>query len=203
MGMRKIITLRHAARRRLDRFRRDEDASLSVEAVLVLPLLLWAFLATYTFFDVYRAKNLSLKANYAISDLLSRETTTIDNAYLLGAEKVFRYLTQSDSSSWVRVTVVYCDDDCSLSTRDLKRDWSRATDSLPTFSNADVMNHLEPIIPWMAEGERVIIVETGVTYEPPFSQNLTGIGERDFVDIVMTRPRFAPQLCWQGVACGE
>jgi len=194
--------LMQAARGPVERFRRDEGASLSVEAVLVLPILLWAFLATYTFFDVYRAKNLSLKANYAISDLLSRETNTINTAYLLGTEKVFRYLTQSDASSWVRVTVVYCETDCADPSRDLKRDWSKATDSLPTFSDQDVMDHLEPIIPWIASGERVIIVETGVEYEPPFSQNLTGVGERDFVDIVMTRPRFGPQLCWEGINCG-
>ncbi|MCB1336728.1 MAG: hypothetical protein KDK10_04455 [Maritimibacter sp.] len=191
-----------AARRAVARFGREEGASLSVEAVLVLPILLWAFLASYTFFDVYRAKNLSLKANYAISDLLSRETNLLDMNYLLGAEKVFKYLTQSDSSSWVRVTVVYCESNCADPSRTLRRDWSKATDSLPTFSDPDVMSHLEPIIPWIASGERVIIVETGVHYEPPFSQNLTGIGERDFVDIVMTRPRFAPQLCWNGVNCG-
>lgn len=194
--------LAQTARARLDRFRRDEDASLSVEAVLVVPILLWAFLATYTYFDVYRAKNLALKANYAISDLLSRETTTINANYLLGAESVFRYLTQSDASSWLRVTVVYCEDDCAESNRELRRDWSRATDGLPTFSDEDVMNYLEPIIPWIASGERVIIVESGVAYEPPFSETFTGVGERNFVDIVMTRPRFAPQLCFEGVNCG-
>ncbi len=191
-----------AALGRLDRFRRDEGASLSVEAVLVLPLLLWAFLATYTFFDIYRAKNLSLKANYAISDLLSRETTPLDMTYLQGAEAVFRYLTNSNTDSWLRVTVVYCEDDCADPNRDLRRDWSRATDSMPTFTDDDVMTHLEPIIPWIASGERVIIVETGIEYEPPFSQNLTGVGARNFIDIVMTRPRFAAQLCWDGVNCG-
>jgi len=193
---------RRAVSARLAAFRRDEDASLSVEAVLVLPLLLWAFLATYTFFDVYRAKNLALKANYAISDLLSRETNPIDMSYLLGSEKVFKYLTQATDESWLRVTVVYCNDDCDQSNRELRQDWSRATDGLPTYEDEDVMSALEPIIPWIASGERVIIVETGVEYEPPFSQNLTGIGARDFVDIVMTRPRFAFQLCWDGVNCG-
>lgn len=182
---------------RFIRFRRDEDASLSVEAVLVIPILLWAFLATFTFFDVYRAKNLSLKANYAISDLLSRETNPLNNAYLLGAEKVFKYLTQSGSDSWLRVTVVTCDADCTTANRELSADWSKATDSLPTFNDADVMTHLEPIIPWLGFGERVIIVETGMAYDPPFSQNLTGVGSRNFVDIVMTRPRFAGWLCWE------
>ena len=189
--------------RGLRRFRRDEVASMSVEAVLVLPLLLWAFLATYTFFDVYRAKNLALKANYAISDLLSRETNPIDMNYLLGTEKIYKYLTQGDDTSWVRVSVVFCNDDCAESNRELKTDWSKATDAIATFNAPDVMQHLEPIIPWIASGERVIIVETGEKYEPPFSQNLTGVGERDFIDIVMTRPRFGPQLCWDGLNCGN
>lgn len=197
MGMNLVSTFVRSAKVRVEMFRRDEDASQSVEAVLIIPLLLWGFLASYTFFDVYRAKSLSLKANYAISDLISRETNTMDMDYLLGAESVFEYLTQTAPDPWVRVTVVYCDDNCAESNRDLKVDWSKATDSLPTFTDEDVMNSLEPIIPWLAEDERVIIVETSVDYEPPFSQNLTGIGERTFVDIVMTRPRFAGWVCWE------
>jgi len=197
--------IRHLSRRltaALGRFHRDDEASLSVEAVLVLPLLLWGFAATYAFFDVYRAKNLSLKANYAVSDLLSRETNPIDMAYLDGTEKVFRYLTRTSSTSWLRVTVVHCTADCTAANRTLERDWSKATDNLPTYSNEDIMQHFEPIIPWIATGERVIIVESGMHYTPPFSQALTGVGSRDFVDIVMTRPRFAPQLCWDGLTCG-
>ena len=191
-----------ALSRALRRFHRDDEASLSVEAVLVLPLLFWAFAASYAFFDIYRAKNLSLKGNYAISDLLSRETNTIDMNYLNGAKKVFSYLTHTDTSSWLRVTVVHCTANCSRDDRTLERDWSRATNGLPTFTNADIMAHFEPIIPWIATGERVIIVESGIEYDPPFSQALTGLGPRDFNDIVMTRPRFAPQLCWDGVGCG-
>lgn len=198
MGINIVTTYVRAARARMDLFRRDEDASQSVEAVLVIPLLLWAFLASYTFFDVYRAKSLALKANYAISDLISRETGEMDMNYLLGAEKVFEYLTQASPDPWVRVTVVTCTADCAEDYRTLEVDWSKATDGLPTFTDTDVMNSLDPIIPLLAQDERVIIVETSVDYEPPFSQNLTGIGERTFVDIVMTRPRFAGQVCWVG-----
>ena len=195
-------TSRRALTAALGRFRRDDRASLSVEAVLILPLLLWAFMATYSFFDVYRAKNLSLKGNYAVSDLLSREAS-VDAPYLLGAEKLFKYLTQSDESSWLRVTVVRCANDCDRHDRDLRRDWSHATDNKDTFSNRDIMKHFEPIIPWIAPQDRVIIVETGVSYEPPFPTTLTGIRSREFVDIVMTRPRFTGKLCWNGGSCGN
>lgn len=190
------------------RFGRDEGASLSVEAALIAPLLFWAFLATYTYFDLYRVKNLSLKANYAISDLLSRETNVIDSNYITGAKNLFRYLTKSDSSAWVRVSVVHCVDGCAVKggdntgPRELSADWSRATDGIATFSDADINDQFDSIIPLLAAGERVIIVETTMDYQPAFSPTLTGIGDQTFNDIVMTRPRFASQLCFSGVGCG-
>lgn len=193
--------LRHLASA-LGRFGRDESASITVEAVLILPPLLWAFLVTFSWFDVYRVKSQSLKANYAISDLMSRETRTLDMAYLNGVEQVFEFLTRADTDAWVRVTVVRCTDDCGDPDRTLKRDWSKATDSVPTLSDADVMEQLEAIVPVIPSGERVIVVETSMQYTPPFSEKLTGIAPRTLRDVVMTRPRFAPQLCWQGENCG-
>jgi Flp pilus assembly protein TadG len=190
------------------RFGRDEAASMSVEAALIAPLLFWAFLATFTYFDVYRVKNVAMKSNYAISDLLSRETNVIDMDYLTGTKNLYRYLTQADSSSWLRVSVVHCTDGCAVAggpnegERTLEADWSRATDGKPTFSDADIMDHFDNIIPLIATGERVIIVETTMDYDPPFSATLTGITDQTFRDIVMTRPRFAPQLCFDGVGCG-
>ena len=181
-------------------FWRGEEGSMTVEAVMILPLLLWAFLATFTFFDVYRAKNLALKANYAISDLLSREIQPIDMNYLLGIEDVYTYLTQGGDPAWVRVTVVRCSEECNSEvSRTLVKDWSKATDGVETHSDTDLQTAYNDIVPLIAEGERVIMVETMAGYDPPFSVYLTGIESRDMSDIVMTRPRFAPQLCWDGV----
>ncbi|MEJ2003105.1 MAG: hypothetical protein P8X77_17325, partial [Maritimibacter sp.] len=84
----------------LHRFSREEDAVVLVEAVLVLPMLLWAFGAGYVYFDAFRAKNLATKGNYAISDLLSRETNTVNANYVEGMGKVYQYLTRSNDKSW-------------------------------------------------------------------------------------------------------
>lgn len=209
--MRIAETARTVARPSLSatrRFRRDEGASLSVEAALIAPLLFWAFLATFTYFDAYRVRNLSLKANYAISDLLSRETNVIDSNYITGSKNLFRYLTKSDSSAWVRVSVVHCVDGCAVKggnntgPRELAADWSRASDDIPILSDADINDQLDSAIPLIASGERVIIVETAMNYQPAFSPTLTGIGDQTFTEIVMTRPRFASQLCFAGVGCG-
>lgn len=185
-------------------FWRGDDASLTVEAVLVLPLLLWAFLSTFAYFDIYRARTLALKANYAVADLLSRETNAIDMAYLNGAESVFEYLTQSGSDSWLRVTEVRCRDNCAdPDARELRRSWSRATDGVDRLLSVDIDTDYRGVVPMVPRGERVIMVETLMPYEPPFLTIFSAVTERDMSDLTMTRPRFAPQLCWVGRACGN
>ncbi|MCI2398073.1 hypothetical protein [Aliiroseovarius subalbicans] len=194
----------HKLRRKADRFHGDDEASLTIEAVIMLPLLLWAFLATFTYFDVYRAKNLALKANYAVSDLLSREINPINMNYIHGLEDVFAYLTRGGDPAWLRVTVVRCHDKCDLpNDRDLRRDWSKATDGMPTHSNTTIRKVYRKVLPMLSKGERVIMVETMAGYEPPFPPGMTGVRSRQMRDIVMTRPRFAPQLCWEGQGCAN
>ncbi len=192
----------HALRTRLSAFRKGEDGSITVEAVLILPLLLWAFLATFTYFDIYRAKSLALKANYAISDLLSREEIEVNMAYLNGLEKVYAYLTRGGEQAWVRVSVVWCNANCTdQDSRELQLDWSKATDSVASLSGTQIQGVYNDVIPLMALGERVIMVETQSKYTPPFSVALTGIHEQDLNDLIITRPRFSGQLCWQGATC--
>lgn len=208
-----VISPRHALRR----FVKDEDASLSVELVLILPLLIWGFLTVITVFDVFRARNLALKGNYAISDLLSRENNAIDSAYLTGVDKIYSYLTQGGDSTWVRVTSVVCVADCgSNEDRVLNMVWSRATDAQPAYTQTQMRNTLGPIIPLLPSNQYAFVVETSVDYTPPFIPPTLGayIDDRDgqtkqmswgimrnntFRDTVVTEPRFGPQLCFSGV----
>lgn len=187
------------------RFHRGEEASLTVEAVIILPLLLWAFVASYAFYDAYRHKALAMKGNYGISDLLSRETDPINMTYLRGIEDVFEYFTRSpNANAWVRVTPVRCRKNCANpNTRVLKRDWSKATDGHDILYNSDVNGaHYRALVPMIAKGERVIMVETNLTYTPMFQALVPGLGsQRVISDVVMTRPRFAPQLCWGSLTC--
>ncbi len=185
-------------------FLRREEASISVEAVLVMPFLLWAFTAMYAFFDVYHTRSLALKGNYAIADLFSRETNPIDTSYLNGAENVYAFLTRGGEDAWIRVTPVRCTSRCDdPARRVLRRDWSRATDGRQRLRNSDVNNDYRDIIPMIAQGDRVIMVETEMQYEPAINPTLTGVGARRIYDITMTRPRFSPQLCWTGLSCSN
>lgn len=170
----------------LRRFREDQRGSLSVEAVLVLPFLLWAFAGLYTFFDGYRAQNVNLKAAYTISDMLSRETGTIDSDYIDGMNRVYDFLTYSPEDTEIRVTVItYIEGEdrheivCSESTG--------ARNEI-TLANWDIV---EDEIPNMPDGDTLIIVETWMTYDPLID---VGVSRKDMTNLIVTRPRFAPQL---------
>ncbi|MEJ1992834.1 MAG: hypothetical protein P8X50_14375 [Maritimibacter sp.] len=189
----------HMTKTWLHRFSRDEDAVVVVEAMLVLPILLWAFGAGYVYFDAFRAKNLATKGNYAISDLLSRETNTVNANYVEGMGKVYQYLTRSNDKSWIRSTVVVCTDKCDQPDRELTVAWSYATKNHNILTDAAIAAQYDGAIPVMALGEVVIVMETHMQYVPALSEKITGLWAQDFYDIVMTRPRFVDNIpCdWQ------
>ena len=68
--------------RYLKRFSRKESGVISVEAVMIYPLLFWGMCASYTFFDGYKQSSRNLKASYAIADVISRERNDINATYM-------------------------------------------------------------------------------------------------------------------------
>ncbi len=175
-------------RARLALFGRDLKGSLSVEAVLIFPILIWAYVAMFVFFNAFRAQTTNLKAAYTVGDMLSRELDPVNQAYLDGLNNVFNYLVQPQNPTWIRVTVVNWDDVNKV----FKVQWSHATHGKPGYTNATI-TQLASKIPVMAVGDTVIIVQTAMPYTPAFD---VGIGAFNFDDLVITRPRFAPQLLW-------
>lgn len=180
---------------RIRRFGRDENGSYSLEAMLLFPIMAWAYIGMFIFFDAYRQQNVNLKASYTISDMLSRETELINMAYLDGMNKVLDYLTYSRFDTYLRVTVVYYD-------ADIDRHilvWSEGTRNKPSLNQEEVEEQLSPHIPIMADTDTAIVVETWAAYEPIAS---VGIPPVSFENIVVTSPRFAPQLNFEGYGDG-
>ena len=62
----------------LTRFRRDERGSVIAEMVITLPMLIWAYMAMYVYWDAFRMINSVQKASYTISDMVSREMLPLD-----------------------------------------------------------------------------------------------------------------------------
>ncbi|QDC10223.1 pilus assembly protein [Oceanicola sp. D3] len=195
-----MLTTLRTFRARLAAFAVDARGSLSVEAALILPLLCWFYVASFVWFDAFRTQNSNLKATYTLADMLSRETDPVSEPYLKGLNTVYDYLTTTRHPTYIRVTVVKCTDndgdeidDCLTDSRNLQVDWSYATTGRSKLTNATLADY-EDNIPLMPKGDQVILLETFMAYEPLFN---AGIPASSFENFVITRPRFAPQLCYQ------
>ncbi|WP_145953434.1 TadE/TadG family type IV pilus assembly protein [Oceaniglobus indicus] len=176
-------------RRMLRRFRKDTDGSYSIETAMIVPLLLWGMLATYTFVDSYRIQALNLRATYTISDLLTRQWNPVDGKFITGAGKFYEFLTNDSHDTALRVTVVYWDEP----SKSHKLVWSQARGDGPSAIRQSDLGAMADTIPTLANADSAIIVDTWMTYEPPFN---VGIPTTQFRNRVVTSPRFVPQLQW-------
>ena len=173
-------------------FSRDEDGGLSVEAVFAIPLLVLAMTAMFVFFDAFKTQNLSQKATYTIADMLSRERNAIDSDYLLAMQELFGFLNQNGRDNGLRVSVVSMNVDQDTGEKTMKLEWSEGTGGQKGHTS------LDPIlarIPQMAHGDQMILVESFQRWEPQFSSPMKPL---TFRETAVTRPRFAPQLKWDG-----
>ena len=170
-------------------FLRREDGTVAIEAVIVTPLLFWTFLSMFSIFDAFRMYSINQKAAYTIGDAISRETVPIDADYLEGAQDLFEYLSRSQGKTSIRVSSVWYD---AYGDRYL-RDWSQVRGSVPALNNDDVRNWHDKL-PILPDKERLVLVETWSTYDPPFN---TGLENREIRNFVFTRPRYAPRVCWE------
>ena len=196
----------HTMKRLLHRFLTDERASVTVEVVLMMPILLWGYFGLFILFEGYRNLSANIRAAYTISDMLSRETNAINAAYIEGLNDIQDVITQSPHRTVLRVSVVRYDDD------DDQHDlvWSYSTAGKTAVSQAGVDTLLKPYLPSMSDGEVQVVVETWMAFVPflnidmralyaPYADwSLTGFHAFYFESLVTTRPRFAGQLCWEG-----
>ncbi|MEX0302442.1 MAG: TadE/TadG family type IV pilus assembly protein [Leisingera sp.] len=186
----------NALPRRLQTFLRGTDGNVSIEFALYAPVLLALFAAIYTYFDAFRRDSVNLKAAYTVSDLISRETTAINDDYLDSMYEMAKLLIRSDSQLGLRVSVVHWD------SGDDKYyvDWSSVRGTSDTIWTDATINTVSGKLPTMPDQERVILVETFNEMEPAFNIGLPTLNLDNFI---FTRPRFAPLVVFEGTATGS
>lgn len=180
------------------RFLRDEDASITIEAVMILPLLLWGYFGMFVLYDGYRAASSNIRASYTISDMLSREDqTVVTQAYVDGLNDIQDVLTQSPHRTVLRVTAVEffngqfsINNNCSFSTA-----------GKTAVTDATLTTEILPYLPTMGSGDVLLVVETWMAfvpfmnitletlYNPNASPDKVVFGPFYFENIVTTRPR--------------
>lgn len=185
---------------RMSKFRsllRREDGTITVEMLLFFPMLVWAFVGTFVFFDAYRSQATNVRSAYTLGDALSRETEYITPKYMDSMAELQTFLNQTDEESSLRITVIKYD----ANQNEHEVVWSevRGDDGLMQMDQ-DVLNGMGESIPIMAHQSRFIVVESWVDYMPGFDM---GIEPFTLYNLSVTRPRFAGQLCWNPYEDGD
>ncbi len=175
---------------RLAAFRDDTDGTGAVEAALLLPLLLWAYAASFVFFDGFHEKTLAQKAAYTISDIFARQSDPVNDEMINGAKELYDYLAQSDGTTSIRVSSV-------LWNRNKDKyvvKWSKERgDYFSTLRTADLVS-VKNKLPTMFHRDTVLLVETHSVYEPMLN---VGWGNLSIDTFVFSRPRFVPRVLFQ------
>ena len=170
-------------------FKKEERGSIAVEAVIILPMMFWTYLALFATFHAYRTYSVNQKAAYTIGDMVSRETNPVDPSYMEGALDLMQYLTSAaPSETSIRMTSVQYDEENDK----YEHQWSesRGYMSAATPSEVEGWDNLLPVMP---DNEFIMVVETFILYDPPFN---TGLAQREVHNFVFTRPRYAPRVLW-------
>ena len=179
----------------LDAFARDERGVVAVELVLVVPILVWALLSTFVYFDVFRVESNTTRASLTVADMFSREKVPITDAYLDGARSLLEALTFEESNPDYRITVYRYQefDDKYLVVWADNRGMGPDTDD-------DRLEAIRDRLPILANGDRAILLETRVEYDAPFDIGIGAFAATNLEDVTFTtftviRPR-ANTLCF-------
>jgi hypothetical protein len=135
-----------------------------------------------------------VKAAYTIGDQLSRETGFVTPVYMASLGELHDFLVQSDTATRLRITAF----EYEQSDDTYRVIWSQGVGQTPRVTNAiiaDVRNHL-PVLP---DEEIAILTETWLDFSPP---SFVGMPNSTFTEVIVTRPRFAAQLCWNPIENG-
>lgn len=176
-------------------FQRDERGTLMAEAVLILPFMLWSYLALFVYWDSYRAINTVQKGAYTVSDMISREMKEVTPNYIDGMDALLEQMIDQDQDAKLRVS--------SLTWSDINLRyeviWSRSPHGAMAPLSTTSVNGLADHLPILAGGDSLILVEVEVNYHPSFN---VGINDQTLKQFIATRPRFPPgPRCMTGFVC--
>jgi len=197
----------HQFKHRFVSYLRDEDGLILVEGLIMLPLLIWALVAMFVYWDVFRTINVTQKTAYSVADLLSRQRDTIPLAFANGLQNVVNFLTPGGHPVKMRITSLECvsttgTKECDASNGSFKLLFSFSPGNKVTvLDQANIQNWKGTRVPTLVHGESVFVVETEVAFKAQLPMVLAGlligVDDQTFGNFIVTRPRNR-RLCLEG-----
>lgn len=187
-------------------FLHDEDGLVLAEGLLMLPLVVWALVAMFIYWDVFRTINVTQKAAYGIADLLSRQRDTISTDFANGLQNVMDFLTPGGHPVKMRITSLECQGvnggGCTATDGTYRLLFSFSPGGkVPPLTQADIQAWKAVKIPVLNNQESVFVVETAVEFKAQLQTAIAGfmVGVEDatYGQFIVTKPRHR-RLCLQG-----
>ncbi len=193
-------------RKSLQDFRTDESGVLLAEALMLIPILIWAFVALIVYWDLFRVMNSSQKAAYSIADLMSRQGV-VTETFVTGTQNVLDFLVPGADDARMRITSIELDEGTDIKPEFDGDDayvllFSRSPDGSVAQHTTSSIQDLASRVPDMNDLESVVIVETWVDYAPAFDTGMLdvapGFAGETFHQFIVTRPRNWRRVCLSG-----
>lgn len=192
-------------------FARDERGVMLAEFLILFPILIWGFIALVVYWDVFRTINVTQKAAYSISDLLSRQEVVTED-FAAGLQDILAFLAPGSPLLRMRITSFEFDERTPEPDINTWGDdkytllWSRVTGNDPgilPYTEIDLQPMRNTIIPFMDDGQGAIIVETWVDYTPRFDIGVLnaapGLSNQTFTQTIVTFAR-RRRVCMAGTS---
>jgi len=164
-------------------FCKDESATVTMEFVLIMPVLILWFVGSIVFFDAFDSRATAQRTAHTIADIISRQNQ-VDNTFIDRMLTLQNRMLPREQVGVVRVSSLEID-----GAGDLEVLWSYATDGSPALVPADIP---ADILPNMQIGESVVLVDTSVPFTP--IADWVGIVAQVWKNRVVTQPRFVTIL---------
>jgi Flp pilus assembly protein TadG len=166
-----------------DEVLRDERGTISIEFMIVMPLLLFLTISGLGFWDAFQSNSKTAKIAYTVSDIMSRYDVVDDTdmTYLYAVQD--KMLSPDLDRRSLRISSICFEDGIH---RVL---WSYTASSADIVDPGALTDEDIPleILPAMAPQDSVILTELEARWQPHFN---VGIGSRMWRSELVTRPRF-------------
>ncbi len=167
----------------LRQFKKDETATLTVEFVILMPVLISWFIGSVVFYDAFDARAGAQKTSYTLADIVSRQSE-INNGFIDQLLVLQNRMRPQEPVGSVRVSSLRKDESGNLHVQ-----WSYSTEG--TALTIDAVD--ETTLPSsMGAEDSVVVVESYVPYVP--LADWVGIVEQTWVNKIVTQTRFADTL---------
>lgn len=189
----------------------EESGTITIEFVIVFPLLVAWFLGSFIYFDAYRSNTLSAKVAFTISDLMARsnQVTPADMALYYDVQE--RMMPGRISESYLRISSIcyrerevagVTEGEYRLHWSDVHDDYWDSSSGLPEnvekyTDDADIPVALMPL---MADGDSVILTEVFAVWTPIAEQisGYMGLERSIWTNRLVERPRFVTVIPHSG-----